>query len=89
MTAMIHQLKTWPTEFHAIASGLKTFEYRPYDRPFRVGDVLELHEWIPDSASFTGNVLQVEVTYMLSALFGVPEGFVCMAVRPINREGSQ
>ena len=47
---MRHQLKTWPEYFKAVAAGTKTFEVRENDRNFKVGDVLELREWIPEQS---------------------------------------
>jgi hypothetical protein len=44
---MIHELKTWPEPFAALAAGLKTFEFRRDDRGFAVDDVLVLREWAP------------------------------------------
>ena len=37
-----HRLKTREPFFSDVADGRKTFEVRRYDRPFRVGDELEL-----------------------------------------------
>lgn len=31
-----HELKTWPPYFAAILDGLKTWEYRRDDRPYKV-----------------------------------------------------
>jgi hypothetical protein len=45
---MIHDLKTWPSDFDAILSGTKTHEARKADRPFKVGDTLRLREWKSD-----------------------------------------
>jgi len=42
---MIHELKINPEFFDAVASGIKTFEVRKNDRPFRIGDTLVLLEF--------------------------------------------
>jgi len=42
-----HHLKTWPEIWNAIASGVKTAEYRIDDRHFAVGDVLCFKWWDP------------------------------------------
>lgn len=42
-----HVLKTWPAPFAAVLSGEKRHEIRKADRPFAVGDVLQLREWDP------------------------------------------
>lgn len=44
---MIHELKTWPEFFDAVARGDKTFEVRKDDRGFQVGDELVLERWRP------------------------------------------
>lgn len=44
---MKHQLKTWPGYFHAVKTGVKTFEIRKDDRKFNVGDTLVLNEFVP------------------------------------------
>jgi hypothetical protein len=44
---MRHDLKCWPDEFAAIERGEKLHEIRRADRPYAVGDVLALREWMP------------------------------------------
>lgn len=68
---MIHELKTWPSPFEAVASGLKTHELRVADRPYKPGDILNLREWIPFDMwnqekfyGYTGRQIFVEVTYI-------------------------
>jgi ParB family chromosome partitioning protein len=41
----VHQLDIDARFFGAVASGKKPFEVRR-DRGYRVGDILELHEWV-------------------------------------------
>lgn len=43
----VHRLKAWPEFYTALAAGTKTFEFRPNDRDFKVGDLLLLQEWRP------------------------------------------
>lgn len=82
-----HTLKVWPEFYDAIESGVKTWEFRRDDRGFRVGDVLVLEWWGPDSGpeyvddSATTKHIRVEVTYILhSGRLGVPEGFCVMSI---------
>ena len=42
-----HELKTWPSVWHDIESGLKTWEFRQNDRDFCAGDKLLLQMWDP------------------------------------------
>lgn len=81
---MIHDLKTWPEYFEAVASGAKPFEVRKDDRDFSVGDILHLLEYVPEEARFTGRHLQRAVTYRLAGpQFGIQEGFVVLGLGPV------
>jgi hypothetical protein len=62
-----HRLKSWPPFFEAIVRGNKRHELRRSDdRTFQVGDVLLLEEYDPQSNTYTGRQIQVEVTYITS-----------------------
>lgn len=60
-----HHLKTWPKYFKAIKNGVKKFEYRNFDRDFKVGDVLRLKEYDSDTKTYTGEVVDAKITYLL------------------------
>ena len=91
----VHELKTWPEPFQAMADGLKRFEWRRDDRGYAVGDLLRLREWdpAPDEllsygagyrpTGYTGRELRFRVTYLLAGRFGVPDDYVCMSVEPV------
>ena len=83
---MIHQLKSWPDAFQAVWEGYKTFEWRYDDRRYKLGDILEMSEWLPDNQAFTGRYIRAEVTYLLRGRFGVPDGFVVMSIKVLQRE---
>jgi hypothetical protein len=78
-----HELKTWPKFFKAIRNGDKTFECRRNDRGFRVGDVLVLREFVPETKTYSGNQIRAAVTYMLDGggSVGVELGFCVMGIR--------
>lgn len=78
-----HELKTWPRFFAALLAGTKTFEVRPDDRGFRVGDSLHLREWHPRRERYTGRECWATVSYILTG-FGVADGHVAMALKKIR-----
>lgn len=65
MSVKTHILKTWPSFFEDVMSGIKTFEVRRFDRDFNIGDVLELHEYSSETGH-TGRAHRVVITYMMS-----------------------
>lgn len=77
---MIHELKTYPSYFQKVRSGVKTFEVRKHDRNYQIGDTLILKEWFEE---YTGQEESVIVTYMLTDSKFVKEGFVIMGIKPL------
>lgn len=79
---MKHELKVWPEFFSDIKRGAKTFEVRRNDRGFEVGDALRLCEYDPGLERFTGNTIEVDVTYILYGPgFGVKDGVCVMSIK--------
>jgi hypothetical protein len=63
-----HILKCWPQFFEAVLAGKKTHDLRRADdRRFRVGDIVQLNEFDPNSGRYTGRRLKVKITYITSA----------------------
>jgi hypothetical protein len=62
----VHQLRSSPEFFEAILCGDKRHELRRTDRPFKVGDILELHEHDPATRVLTGRKLRVRITFVTS-----------------------
>ena len=75
-----HELKTWPKYFAAVRSGQKRFEIRRNDREFKVGDILVLREFDPETQDYTGQAEERQVTFLLSEedYGGVIHGFVAI-----------
>lgn len=46
---MCHELKCYPIYFAPLSNGTKTFEVQKKDRLFKVGDILAINEYIPES----------------------------------------
>lgn len=87
-----HHLKCWPESFKATCEGKKSFEIRLYDRDFRPGDMIVLHEWMPgkarESAGYTGRTLMGSVTYIATpdnvaqhSRGAIGEGYVVLGIR--------
>jgi len=84
----IHDLKCWPDFFQAIWDGLKTFEIRKNDRDYQAGDILIDREYIKRTNTYTGRIIEAEVTYLLGGLWpGLAKDYVCMAINVIGKIG--
>ncbi|MBU2219360.1 DUF3850 domain-containing protein [Patescibacteria group bacterium] len=57
--------KVWPVYFRSILAGDKNFELRLNDFECRIGDILILEEWNPETQKYTGRVLEKKVGYVL------------------------
>jgi len=61
----MHKLKSWPEFFQAIVAGKKTHDLRSLlDRELEVGQHLILQEYDPFTGEYTGDEVEVEITYM-------------------------
>lgn len=79
---MTHHLKAWPHYFERVATGQKTLEIRHEDiRIFNPGDRLVLEEWDPDTATFSGNTVTLQVTHVLRDAPFVPPGYAALSIR--------
>ena len=82
-----HKLKLNSYYYNDSASGIKTFEIRRNDREYRVGDILELREWVwsalDGKGAYTGEVHWKIVTYILNDVEYLCDGYVCLGVAPI------
>jgi hypothetical protein len=76
-----HHLKTWPEPFAAALAGLKCYEIRRTDRPFKVGDTLVLEEWSPATLDYSGQRLSRRVTYISRGPeWGLPSDLCVMSL---------
>lgn len=63
----IHKLKSWTEFFEQIKTGAKKHDLRRSDdRSFSVGDTILLQEYDSINRCYTGNELEVKVTYITS-----------------------
>ena len=81
-----HVLKCWPEFFSEIWRGHKSFEIRRNDRNFHEGDFLRIQEWSPETALYSGRVIEARCGYMLREHDGLGVGFVIIQLEAIKRE---
>ncbi|HHY66448.1 MAG TPA: DUF3850 domain-containing protein [Alicyclobacillus sp.] len=78
-----HELKIWPEHFAAVTHPdklrRKTVEIRKDDRGYRVGDVLILREWDPESEAYTGQHAEALITHILRG-WVLQEGWVALSI---------
>lgn len=98
MSDRIHKLKTHPQMFADLRESRKRFEVRRDDRGFRIGDVLELHEWpvedrdcmidhVDSSCMRATQRIRFSVTYILrGGEWGIEPGYVVMGLIPLARD---
>lgn len=79
---MIHELKILPNYFADVISGKKTFEARRNDRPYKVGDLLALNEYIPEEKRYTGNSCLVYIDYILNDEGYCKKDHIVMSIKP-------
>jgi hypothetical protein len=91
LRAQVHELKTLPQYWDAIASGAKTFEVRRDDRGFQRGDFLRLlkmrkrqlgsYEVEYDTKGEPRYTLVRRITYVLTGgQFGIEPGYVVLGL---------
>ena len=79
----VHELKIWPEFFGAVVEGKKPFELRKNDRPYAVGDVLNMKEWDPTIPGFTGQSVTVTVCYVFKGgRCGLPDELCVLGIKP-------
>lgn len=81
MSMNTHTLKTINPYFEELWIGAKKFEVRKDDRSFQVGDTLILREYDPTNDTYSGRVINAEVTYKLAGgQFGIKEGYCVLSI---------
>src|SRR6218665_2570485 len=61
-----HKLKIWAHFFDSIADGRKLHDLRKLDRDYKVGDILVLQRYDNINGEYTGQELEVQITYITS-----------------------
>lgn len=61
----VYEVKSWTYLFDAIKSGLKKHDIRDMrDRDYKVGDIMVLHRFDQIKGEYTGETLDVKITYI-------------------------
>lgn len=83
---MTHALKTEPPYFQQVVDGLKNFEMRKDDRPFKEGDKLLLQEF--KDGEYTGKEYELIITNILrdAPHFGLRKDFCVLSFKQYVRE---
>lgn len=80
---MKHDLKIWPENFFPLCEGKKTCEVRINDRHYRVGDVLLLRCYDPQTKEYNGMSVERLVTWINH----VPNSeYVALSIQSEERE---
>lgn len=78
----IHLIKCYDVFFNDLLNS-KMFELMKDDRNYRVGDVLEISEYVPDR-HLTGKVKYAIVTYKLNDFAGLENGYCILGIRKMT-----
>ena len=81
---MTHALKTIHPYFKEIVDGVKTFEVRKADRPFKVGDKLLLQEYDIVGKVYSGDEWNGTITYILNDEAFCKKGFIILGIKEIE-----
>lgn len=61
---MKHIVKSWTHLFKPIKDGRKLYDLRKNDRDYKVGDWVQLCEYDMEVGQYTGDIINVEITYI-------------------------
>lgn len=61
-----HYIKSWAHFFDAIKDGRKLHDLRKMDRDYNIGDILVLQRYDNINGNYTGEEIEIEVTYITS-----------------------
>lgn len=88
---IIHNVKCHSQYFWAVRAGMKPFEIRYNDRDYRVGDFINLLEYVTEHRrpeqcedGYTGESLMTQITYMTT--FEQKPNYVVMGIRKLPTE---
>ena len=75
----VHSVKIGKEFFEDVKNNIKTFELRKNDRNYKVGEILELHEY--EAGEETGRTCRKLITYMLKEFTGLQDGYCILGIK--------
>lgn len=75
----VHDIKIGKEFFEDVKNNVKTFELRKNDRNYKVGEILELHEY--EAGEETGRTCRKLITYMLKEFTGLQDGYCILGIK--------
>jgi len=81
-----HDLKTIQPYFDEVLNNSKTFEIRKNDRDFKVCDLVVLHEYDPNTKTYSGRKITGDITYVLNEFEGLKDGWCIFSIDTFPRQ---
>lgn len=75
----VHSVKIGKEFFEDVKNNVKTFELRKNDRNYKVGEMLELHEY--EAGEETGRTCRKLITYMLKEFTGLQDEYCILGLK--------
>lgn len=75
----VHDIKIGKEFFEDVKNNVKTFELRKNDRDYKVGEILELHEY--EAGEETGRTCRKLIVYMLKEFTGLQDGYCILGLK--------
>lgn len=75
----VHDIKIGKEFFEDVKNNVKTFELRKNDRNYKVGEILELHEY--EAGEETGRTCRKLITYMLKEFTGLQDNYCILGLK--------
>lgn len=78
-----HDIKLAAIYFDDVQSGKKSFELRKNDRHYKVGNLLNMHEYL--DGKDTGRSINAEIVYIIEDYTGLEEGYCILGTKLLIR----
>ena len=75
----VHSVKIGKEFFEDVKNNVKTFELHKNDRNYKVGEILELHEY--EAGEETGRTCRKLITYMLKEFTGLQDNYCILGLK--------